>query len=535
MQQPNNTPNLLSQMQLAQAQGLISGNADILSSLGGVGGDMSGSRDFQNPLLQWNQFDMQQRAVMNDMAGQEAAMKKQKTDHSPSLMSYGQSMNKFGTFGSDNLFSSIPGLANSQLSNSAGAPNLGNPARAVALGKDNEVDLQQKLAGSRGAVIVPCRARGMPVDHNFKTAYFIIPDGIEHGDELVCSYPACRQAGVKFRYCVDCKVPVAKRNFRNRHRHGVPGGSVSGEDGDEDDSSGEDDNKTETDPSDQPAGFTTDGNQGSGMPATESNESAAQREHVIVIPDKHKKKKSGNVRVPCRARGMPMAHNFKTAHFVIPPNIQHGDELVCSFPACRSAGAKFRYCLHCKVPVAKRNFRNRHKHGSTGEKKKSCSSEDTKEADMDEKDDDDTEELPEEEDGSVEDTEEDLKEDEGDLKPSAMQTAAPSSSVSPNVTNQSTVSITSAHDPAKVQQWVSLLDTKPDPSDKQAMAIWMMNLMNATEAMSARAPERSDLISKSSELESNGSAQKGSTKSPSLASESSAVKTEELPDQSADV
>ena len=79
------------------------------------------------------------------------------------------------------------------------------------------------IMSSRGAAIVPCRARGMPVDHNFKTAYFVIPDGIEHGDELMCSYPACRQAGVKFRYCLQCRVPVAKRNFRNRHRHGVPG------------------------------------------------------------------------------------------------------------------------------------------------------------------------------------------------------------------------------------------------------------------------------------------------------------------------
>lgn len=81
MQQPNNSQSLLSQMQLAQAQSLMSGNANILSSLGGVAGDLSGSNDFQNPLLQWNQFDLQQRAARNDLAGQEAAMKKQKTDN----------------------------------------------------------------------------------------------------------------------------------------------------------------------------------------------------------------------------------------------------------------------------------------------------------------------------------------------------------------------------------------------------------------------------------------------------------------------
>mmetsp|Transcript_4042 Transcript_4042/g.6312 ORF Transcript_4042/g.6312 Transcript_4042/m.6312 type:complete len:666 (+) Transcript_4042:42-2039(+) len=71
-----------------------------------------------------------------------------------------------------------------------------------------------------GSVVVPCRARGMPMDHNFKTAYFVIPENVEHGEELICSYFACRNAGIKFRYCTHCKVPVAKRNFRKRHKHG---------------------------------------------------------------------------------------------------------------------------------------------------------------------------------------------------------------------------------------------------------------------------------------------------------------------------
>jgi hypothetical protein len=57
-----------------------------------------------------------------------------------------------------------------------------------------------------GSVVVPCRARGMPMDHNFKTAYFVIPENVEHGEELICSYFACRNAGIKFRYCTHCKV-----------------------------------------------------------------------------------------------------------------------------------------------------------------------------------------------------------------------------------------------------------------------------------------------------------------------------------------
>jgi len=68
--------------------------------------------------------------------------------------------------------------------------------------------------------IAPCPARGMPLDHNFKTAHFLIPDDIKHGDELVCSYFDCQRAGIKFRYCSVCEIPVPKRNFRKIHSHG---------------------------------------------------------------------------------------------------------------------------------------------------------------------------------------------------------------------------------------------------------------------------------------------------------------------------
>jgi hypothetical protein len=68
-----------------------------------------------------------------------------------------------------------------------------------------------------------------------KTAYFVIPENVKHGEELICSYFACRNAGIKFRYCSHCKVPVAKRNFRKRHKHG---GEIAG---DKDDDSGDDD------------------------------------------------------------------------------------------------------------------------------------------------------------------------------------------------------------------------------------------------------------------------------------------------------
>lgn len=79
----------------------------------------------------------------------------------------------------------------------------------------------EDLRKTPGTVIVPCRARGMPMDHNFKTAYFVISEDAKHGEDLVCSYFACRNGGVKFRYCAHCMAPVAKRNFCRRHDHGM--------------------------------------------------------------------------------------------------------------------------------------------------------------------------------------------------------------------------------------------------------------------------------------------------------------------------
>jgi hypothetical protein len=44
---------------------------------------------------------------------------------------------------------------------------------------------------------------------------------MSHGEELFCSHQTCRNGGVKFRFCTVCQVPVAKRNFRKRHMHGM--------------------------------------------------------------------------------------------------------------------------------------------------------------------------------------------------------------------------------------------------------------------------------------------------------------------------
>ena len=68
-------------------------------------------------------------------------------------------------------------------------------------------------------LITPCRARRMGRDHNIETAHLEIPADAKHGDPLFCSFPACRDMGVKFLYCCYCKGPIARRSFRNKHYH----------------------------------------------------------------------------------------------------------------------------------------------------------------------------------------------------------------------------------------------------------------------------------------------------------------------------
>lgn len=67
---------------------------------------------------------------------------------------------------------------------------------------------------------IPCKARGMPEDHNSENAYFEISFETMHGKILACSHRDCAMSGRRFRYCAVCALPVAKRNFMKRHAHG---------------------------------------------------------------------------------------------------------------------------------------------------------------------------------------------------------------------------------------------------------------------------------------------------------------------------
>jgi hypothetical protein len=47
----------------------------------------------------------------------------------------------------------------------------------------------------------------------------MITNDVKHGQGLVCSYPKCRDGGIKFLYCKYCAIPVSKRMFRTRHNN----------------------------------------------------------------------------------------------------------------------------------------------------------------------------------------------------------------------------------------------------------------------------------------------------------------------------
>jgi len=91
----------------------------------------------------------------------------------------------------------------------------------------------------------PCKARGVPDNHNARTAYIDVPPDASHGTIVICSHPVCVSSGRKFRYCSVCMIPVAKRNFSKRHAHGLlesppelpPHMGVKGEEDQDDDCS----------------------------------------------------------------------------------------------------------------------------------------------------------------------------------------------------------------------------------------------------------------------------------------------------------
>ena len=86
---------------------------------------------------------------------------------------------------------------------------------------DAPLNKKPRIGTKREPRRIPCKARGMPEDHNAEHAYFEISFETIHGKILACSHRDCALSGRRFRYCAVCALPVAKRNFMKRHAHGL--------------------------------------------------------------------------------------------------------------------------------------------------------------------------------------------------------------------------------------------------------------------------------------------------------------------------
>jgi hypothetical protein len=102
-------------------------------------------------------------------------------------------------------------------------PQINQPLLLV--GTDKDTSTQQppsKRARTSGQFLrVPCKARSIPNTHNSSNAFLNVPVDAPHGLLLSCSHFECAASGRTFRYCIVCATPVAKRNFPQRHGHGL--------------------------------------------------------------------------------------------------------------------------------------------------------------------------------------------------------------------------------------------------------------------------------------------------------------------------
>lgn len=97
-----------------------------------------------------------------------------------------------------------------------------SPLSDSDVGEPIPIDVQSESTRKRSRILrFPCKARGVPDNHNANNAYIDVPSNASHGAVVLCSHPICAASGRKFRYCSVCMVPVAKRNFSKRHGHGL--------------------------------------------------------------------------------------------------------------------------------------------------------------------------------------------------------------------------------------------------------------------------------------------------------------------------
>lgn len=136
-------------------------------------------------------------------------------------------------------------------------------------------------------------------------------------------------------------------------------------------------------------------------------------------------------------------------------------------PACRNAGVKFRYCSHCKAPVAKRNFRRRHNHGLTNEEDHSAH-----------------------DDSEVEDTRVVGAGDERKMKEPQSKKIKTADVVPPGTnssTRQELVNEGPVNEVDKLGQnrrllWASLLEERPLTSDGESLSEWIDKVLLISDA-----------------------------------------------------
>lgn len=156
-----------------------------------------------------------------------------------------------------------------------------------------------------------------------------------------------------FYFNTVCAIPVSKRNFVNRHGHGLVRSA-----------------KEVKARVDQLKGMSMDSPVMTCYPCGFSNLQALRNglvaqhhgvhntplqlslpvSEIMSLNDDCESQQKGIAgswrRYPCRARCMPKDHNSATAYFEIPHDAPHGMSLSCSMTKCRgqSGGPRFRYC-----------------------------------------------------------------------------------------------------------------------------------------------------------------------------------------------
>jgi hypothetical protein len=214
---------------------------------------------------------------------------------------------------------------------------------------------------------LPCRARGMPEDHDynvsrmllslvahvalhfshacpshppcfritmlhFQSAYFDVAPDTKHGDGLVCSFPSCRNDGIKFLYCDHCRDAVGKRVFRNQHHHmdddeapliaaGVKAHTFGGNTGDILSSNDSSPWRGGGTPhiNDMNAAVLSKKEEAPPAPSTASNSAGGKKKkRDEMMEEGSRDAEDSTAFIPCRARGMPKEHDYKVCEFATP-------------------------------------------------------------------------------------------------------------------------------------------------------------------------------------------------------------------------